>query len=508
MAKKVLFGKEAMDKIMPGFDNLALSIIGTLGPRGRNVFLDDAMMPRIVNDGATIARETVFEDPWEKMGAWPVRNTSSQSGDAAGDGTTTVVALLHALVHEGQKSPVSPVEIGNSLMEASKKIVKEIAKASRKIKDDSDIDKVALISAEHEELAKVISSIVKKQGKDVLFVVEDNREGDGITVETVEGYEAHVGFVSPVYITDRKRSRAVHERIAVLVSEKKISNVGEVTPIFDALALEKINNLVIVAPEYDEGMLSVFAATHAMRKMTLLVIKATGPLLEDIAGSVGATTISESTGVAFHTFNVSKHLGFAKKVVSGTDKTLFIPLKKERALDYANILESRMNAEMNGFRRQKLLERVAKLRSGVAVVKIAAATDTEREYLKLKADDAAHAVQCAIEEGVVEGGGMTLWRIAAAMKPQTIGEQILKKALTAPLKWICANADKDYTELVGNMPNGMGYDAKEDKYVDMWKAGIIDPAKVERIALENSVSTAAKFITTFAVIADIPQQTS
>lgn len=508
MAKEVLFGKEAMDKIMPGFDKLALSIVGTLGPKGRNVLLDDPMMPRVVNDGATIAKETVFDDPWEKLGAWPVRNTSSQTNDDAGDGTTTTAVLLHALVHESLKSPLSPVEVGNSLLEASKKVLAEIKKAARPIKDESDIDKVALISAEHEELAKVISSIVKKQGKEVLFMVEDNREGDGITVETVEGYEAHVGFVSPVYITDRKRSRAVHEKIAVLVSEKKISNIGEITPIFDALALEKINNLVIVAPEFDEGMLSVFAATHAMRKMSLLVIKATGPLLEDIAGSVGATTISESTGVAFHTFNVGKHLGFAKKVVSGTDKTLFIPLKKERALDYANILESRMNVEMNGFRRQKLRERVAKLRSGVAVVKIAAATDTEREYLKLKADDASHAVVCALEEGVVEGGGMCLWRIAAAMKPKTVGEQILKKALTAPLKTICANGDKDYTEVVSQMPAGQGYDAKNDEYVDMWKAGIIDPAKVERIALENSVSTAAKFITSFAVIAEIPPKTS
>lgn len=503
MAKQVLFGKEAMDKLMVGFDKLALSIMGTLGPKGRNVLLDDPMMPRVINDGATIGRETVFDDPWEKLGSWPVRNTSSQTNDDAGDGTTTTAVLLHALVHEAQKSPISSVEIGNSLLEASKKVVKLIQKSARKIKD-GDIDKVALISAENEELAKVISTIIKKQGKDVLFMVEDNREGEGIVVETVEGYEAHVGFVSPVYITDRKRSRAIHEKIAVLVSEKKISNIGEVTPIFDALALEKINNLVIVAPEYDEGMLAVFAATHAMRKMSLLVIRATGPLLEDIAGSVGATTISESTGVTFHSFEVGKHLGFAKKVVSGTDKTLFIPLRKERALDYANILESRMNAEMNGFRKQKLLERVAKLRSGVAVVKIAAATDTEREYLKLKADDASHAVVCALDEGVVEGGGMTLWRIASQMKPKTIGEEILKRALTAPLKTICANGDKDYTEVVSQMPDGYGYDAKKDKYVDMWQAGIIDPAKVERIALENSVSTAAKFITTFCAIAEMP----
>lgn len=506
MAKEILFDKEAQDKLMVGFNKLARAITGTLGPKGKNVFLDDPMLPRIVNDGATIARETVFEDPWEKLGSWPVRNTSSQQADDAGDATTTVVVILDSLVQESLKSPVSPVTIGNSLQVAAKKVTKEIQKSARKIKED-DIEKVALISAEHQELARVISTIVKRQGKDVLFMVEDNREGEGITVETVEGYEAHVGFVSPVFITDRKRSRAVHEKIAVLVSEKKISNISEIQPIFEALALEKINSLVIVAPEYDEGMLGVFSATHQMRKMSLLVIKATGPLLEDIAGSVGATTISEANGVNYHTFEIGKHLGFAKKVVAGADKTLFIPLRKERSLEYANLLESRMNAEMNGFRRQKLRERVAKLRSGVAVVKIAAPTDTEREYLKLKADDAARAVVCALEEGVVEGGGMTLWRIASRMKPKTIGEEILKKALTAPLKTICANGDKDYTEVVSQMPVGKGYDAKNDKYVDMWQAGIIDPAKVERIAIENAVSTAAKFITSFAAIADMPPKT-
>lgn len=487
--RQALFEKEAQAKLMVGFDRAAKLIGGTLGPYGRNVALWDEMTPRVVNDGATIAKEgCVFEDPVENFGAWFVRNTSSQTADDAGDGTTTTAVLLQALVHESLKRPESPIEVGNSLLAALPGVVKAIKDSSKKLKDE-DIEHVAFVSAEHKGLARVITKVIKERGKDLLFVVEDNREGENIQVESVVGYEAHVGWALPIFITDKQRARAVYEDMPVLVSEKKILNHSELKPIFDQLASQNITKLCVVAFDWDEAMLGTFALTHARRAMSLLVVRATGPLLEDIAGTVGATRVSDQEGVPFAKFDVMKHLGVAKKIVCGENKTLFVPANREKALAYSNILESRAANDFNQFRKDKLQERVAKIRSGVAVIKVGAPTDTEREYLKLKADDAARAVKCAIEEGTVEGGGRCLWRIAQNMKPKTIGEQILKKALMAPLRTIVENGGGDYSEYVAAM-----------KPIPE----VLDPAKVERVALTNAVSTAAKMITTFAVITPVP----
>lgn len=481
------------EKLLEGLYRAANVIGLTLGPKGRNVAIWEDMTPRVVNDGATIAKESLVSDePMLNFGMWFVRNTSSQSADDAGDGTTTTAVLVKSIVKEAIK--YEPIEASRSLLDSSKRIVARIQKSSHKLTDEK-IEEVARISAEHDGLAKVISRIVKERGKDLLFLVEDNREGEDIKVETVSGYEAYVGWSLPIFITDRGRARAIHENIPVLVSEKKISNLAEVKPIFDQLAANNISKLCVVAADIDEAMLGVFAATHLQRKMTLLVVKGGGPLLEDIAGTVGATRVSEQEGVPFHKFDITKHLGWAQKIVCDESKTLFVPQSKEKAHTYSNILESRAAGEMNMFRKEKLIERVAKIRSGIAVIKVGAPTDVEREYLKLKADDAAKAVKCAFEEGIVEGGGICLWRIAQEMKPKTIGEQILKKALIGPLQQICENAGVDYAEIASKMPEGHGYDAKNNTYVKMLEAGIIDPAKVERVAVTNAISTAAKFIT-------------
>lgn len=488
--KEILFNPQ--EKLLEGFNKGAEAIAVTLGPKGRNVAIWSDVTPMVVNDGATIAKEClVSDDPIENFGMWFIRNTTSQSADDAGDGTTTTAVLLQALVREARKFP-DPVEAANSLLEAYPKVLKKIH--AKKLKDN-DVYPVALVSAEHEGLARVITKIVKERGKDLLFLVEDNREGEDIQVEAVSGYEAHIGWALPIFITDRARARAVHEMIPVLVSEKKISNLAEVKPIFDQLQANSVNKVCIVCYDIDEAMLGVFAATHLQRRMTLLVVKATGPLLEDIAGTVGATRVSDQEGVPFHKFDISKHLGWAQKIVSDENKTLFVPQDKKKSQDYSNILESRALNEFNMFRKDKLLERVHKIRSGVAVIKVGAPTDLEREYLKLKADDAAKAVKCAFEEGIVEGGGMCLWRIAQEMKPKTIGETILKRSLIAPLQRICANGGVDYAEIAGKMPENMGYNAKTHSYVNMIEGGIIDPAKVERVALTNAASTAAKFIT-------------
>lgn len=487
--KEIIFNPK--ERLVAGL-NKAADVIGlTLGPKGRNVYLWDDMTPRVVNDGATIAKEALIsDDPLENAGMWFVRNASSQSADDAGDGTTTTAVLLKSIVKEASK--FDPTEASQSLMEAYPKVLKKI---KGKKMSDEQIEQVALISAEHEGLARVITKIIKERGKDLLFLVEDNREGEDIVVDSVQGYEAHVGWALPIFITDRAKARAVHEDMPVLVSEKKIANLMEIKPIFDQMAANNMNKLCIVCYDIDEAMLGVFAATHLQRRMTLLVVKATGPLLEDISGTVGATRVSDQEGVPFHKFDIGKHLGWAKKVVCDEGKTLFVPASKEKSSQYSNILESRAVNELNYFRKEKLLERVAKIRSGVAVIKVGAPTDTEREYLKLKADDAARAVKCAFEEGIVEGGGICLWRIAQEIKPKSIGEQILKRALIGTFRQICENAGVDYAEIASKMPEGMGYDAKKNEYVDMIKEGIIDPAKVERVALTNACSTAAKFIT-------------
>ena len=496
--KKVTFDKSAMDKMRVGLDKTANAVSGTIGPRGRNVFIGDQMTPKVTNDGHTIASQISFPDKLEELGSYVVRNTSGQQNDDVGDGTTTVTVLLQSIIHEALKRPENPMQIRTSLNEAGKKLLKILAKKSIKI-NKADILKVALISAENEELAKLITEIINKLGEKAIINVEDSKTF-ATDYEVVDGYEAHVGFMSPHFITDKKTARAVYSDIPVLVTEKKISNISDIAPLFEQFKKAGIGQCVIVCEDIDDAMLGVFVVNKNMGQFNALVIRATGPLLLDIEGATGAKAISNNNGITFASVKL-EHLGKAKKIVCDANKTLFLG-NKESAHRHALNLEKQADNEANMFVAKKLRERVAKLRGGVAVLRIGAPTDLEREYLKFKAEDSVKAVQAALAEGVVEGGGMTLWRIASDMKPKTIGEEILKKALTAPLRKIIENAGKDYAEIIRNLGQKEGYDAKEDKYVDMIKAGIIDPTKVERCALENAISNAGSFITTFCVISD------
>lgn len=494
--KDVTFGKEALDRMIIGLDKAANAVGGTLGPKGKNVYIDDSMTPKITNDGATIANQFILKDKLENAGAYVIRNTTSQTNDDAGDGTTTTAVLTQAIIHECLKRPENAMEIKQSLKQAGEKVLKILAKKSLKIKKQ-DIEKVALISAENKELARHISSIVDKLGEKAVINVEDSKTF-ATEVEIVDGYEAHVGFMSPHFITDKRSAKAIYTDIPVFVSERKIANIIDIKPVFELFQKEGINQCVIVCEDIDDSMLGMFVFNKANGIFNSLVIKATGWLLKDIEGAVGATAVSSTSGVTFKDFQV-EHLGRVKKIVCDANKTLFttdgVASKK-----YANYLESQIETEPNMYQARKMRDRVAHLRGGVAVLKIGAPTDFERDYLRLKAEDSVKAVQAALAEGVVEGGGMTLWRIAQDLTPKTIGEEILKKAMTAPLKKIVENAGKDYTEVITNMPGGLGYDAKNDTYVNMIESGIIDPSKVERCALENSISASSVFITTNAVI--------
>lgn len=498
MNREVTFEKDAQNKIVEGINITCNAVGGTIGPKGRNVYVDDVNQPKWTNDGATIATNVVFKDPLRNAGAKLVKNCCGQTNDDAGDGTTTTAVLLQALVNESLKRPENPMEIRESLLEASKKIVKEIKKRSTKI-DKKDIKKVALISAENDPLATAISEIINTIGEEAVITVEDSYDGE-ISYDIIEGYEAGVGFMSPAFINQTKRAQCVMTDVPVFVSDKKISSVGDIKPLWDKFQKKGISNCVIVCDDIENAVLGVYVASKNAGLFNALVIRATGDLLKDIEAAVGATRVSETTGLSFQMVDES-HLGWCKKVVCDANKTLFIPKDASKALNYAQNLEKLSKDEPNMYIKQRLDKRISQLRGGVAILRIGA-SDFEREYLKDKADDAIKASKSALQEGIVEGGGMTLWRIAQDMSPKTVGEEIMKKALTAPLRKIIENAGKDYSEVVGRFDGECGYDAKYDEFIPLIANGIIDPAKVERAAIENATANTAQFITGFCAITE------
>lgn len=506
MAKKVSF--EGIKAMLVGMDKVANAVAGTCGPKGRNVFLMDSTLPTITNDGVTVANKIRLEDPEEDAGAYIIRNVTGQTLDDVGDGTTTTAILTQALIHECLKRPENPMEIKASLKEAGEKVLKLLAKKSIKLKKE-DIKKVALISSEDESIAKLITEIIEKLGEKAVVNVEDSKTFE-TNYEIVDGYEAHVGFISPRFITDVKGSRAVFEDISVLIYDKKISNLTDISPVFELIKKENLGQICIICDDIDDSMLGVFVNSKAMGAFSGVVIRATGWLLHDIEGVTGAKAISASTGVTPQNFK-KEYFGKAKKVISTANTTLF-STDGVAAKRYASLLEMEAENDPNQFSAKKTKERVAKLRGGIAVLRIGAATDFERDYLRYKAEDSVKAVQAALAEGIVEGGGMALWRLAKELGDKTIGEQILKKVLVAPLKKIVENCGKDYTEivrLIGARSSDkleQGYDAKNDKYKMLVEAGIIDPVKVTRCALENAISAASTVITTFCLITDIPEK--
>lgn len=503
MAKVLSFDKT---KILKGMNATADTVKSTLGPKGRNIFIDDPMEPKITNDGVTIANSISFEDAEENAGAYLVKNTSGQTNDNAGDGTTTTALLLQATVREALKRPENPMEIRASLMYAVKDIVKDLKKLSIPVKTSKQIQQVATISSESEEHGKMITEIIDKVGKDGIITIEDSRTFT-TDYSIIEGYEAQVGFMSPHFITDAKQAKAIYEKVPVAVFEHKIDTLADIKYLYEILKAEGLNSIVLVCHDIDNSVLGTLIMNKLQGNVNTLVIRAAHPdFLDDIASTVGATVIAERTGVP-HDKITPQHLGVADKVISSEKKTLFFSKKSKSQVQSKRLRELATNTE-NTYEKSKLLERAAKLEGQIAVIRVGAPTDMEKWYLKHKLEDAVNATQSAIEEGIVEGGGMALYRIAEKLTPRTIGEHILKRVLSAPLRTIIENAGLDYTEILLKMPEGKGYDAHTGKYVDLIASGIIDPTKVERCALENAVSTAATFITTDAVITEAPKRES
>jgi len=529
MAKQILFGEEARKAIHAGLAKAARAVKVTLGPRGRNVVIDRSYGgPRITNDGVSIAKEISFKDKFENMGAEIVKEVANKSNDVAGDGTTTTVVLLEAMIDEGLArvtKGANAMGIRSGMEAARDAAVAELKKMAKPVSGKSEIKQVASIAAESEELGSIIAETVEKVGQNGVVTVEES-QGTELSNEVVEGLQIDKGYVSPYFITNPERMEAEMKDAAILVTDKKITTVQDVLPFLEKVIKAGGKDLVIIADDYEGDTLSTFIVNKLRGTFNILPVKAPGygdrkkDMLADIAAVVGAQVLTSDTGMTFENAELTI-LGGAKRVVMAKDTTTFIGGKGKKANIAARVenLKAQIEGMKSKFDQEQVENRIAKLSGGVAVIRVGAATETEMKYLKDKIDDAVKATKASIEEGIVPGGGTALAKVAkklanAQMKGMTedeaVGYDIVVRALEVPLRQIAINAGKDNAaSIVEKVQAGRamaGYDALADEMVDdMTEEGIIDPVKVTRSAVENAVSAAAILLTTESAIADIPE---
>ena len=528
MAKQILFGEDARKKIHDGMAKAAHAVKVTLGPRGRNVILDKGYGgPRITNDGVSIAKEISFKDKFENMGAEIVKEVANKTNDGAGDGTTTSVVLLEALLDEGLERVVKG---GNAMairsgMEAAKNAaVAELKKMAKEVTKKSEYMQVASISAESEDLGKIIAETIEKVGASGVVTVEES-QGMELSHEVVEGLQIDKGYVSAYMVTNPERMEAEMKDAQILITDKKIGAVQEILPLLEKIAAAGKRELVVIADDVEGEALTTFVLNKLKGTFNVLAVKAPGygdrkkEMLADIATVVGAQVISADTGLTFENATVGM-LGKAARVVATKDTTVFVGGKGKKADIASRVdqLKALMDSATSKFDKEKFEERIAKLTGGVAVIRVGAATETEMKYLKDKIDDAVKATKAAMEEGIVPGGGTALAKVSkklagASLKmssDEQVGYDIVVRALEQPLRQIALNCGKDDASvIVSKVQSGKasaGYDAMKDEIVeDMLEAGIIDPVKVTRGAVENAVSAAAILLTTEAAVADLPE---
>jgi len=527
MAKQILFGEEARRKIHEGIEKSAKAVRATLGPRGRNVVLEKGYGgPRITNDGVSIAKEISFKDRFENMGAEIVKEVANKANDNAGDGTTTAVVLLEALVGEGLDKldkGANAMGIRAGMEMARDSAIEELKKMAKPVAGSKDVRQVATISAESEELGNIIAETVEKVGKNGVVTVEES-QGMDLSYEVVEGLQIDKGYVSPYFVTNPERMEAEMKDAQILLTDQKIASVQEILPLLEKVAQAGKKELVIVADDIEGEALTTFVVNKLRGTFNVLAVKAPGygdkkkEMLADIAAIVGGQVISPDTGNTFENATLSM-LGRASRVVATKDATVFVGGKGKKAdiEDRVSQLKTLAENSSSKFDKEKLEERIAKLTGGVAVIRVGAATETEMKYLKDKIDDAVKATKASIEEGIVPGGGTALAKVAQEIADggkmtadQKAGYDIVVRALTVPLRQIALNCGKDDASVilreVADAKGFAGYDALKDEMVpDMVKAGIIDPVKVTRGAVENAVSAAAILLTTEAAVADIPE---
>jgi chaperonin GroEL len=529
MAKQILFGEDARKALQEGVRKSARAVKVTLGPRGRNVVLDRSYGgPRITNDGVSIAKEISFKDKFENMGADIVKEVANKANDNAGDGTTTAVVLLEALMEEGLSRVTkggNAMAVRTGMEKARDAAVTELRKMAKPVSGKADIKQVASISAESEELGSIIAETVDKVGKNGVVTVEES-QGMELSYEVVEGLQIDKGYVSAYMVTNPERMEAEMRDATILVTDKKIGSVQEILPLLEKVAQSGKKEMVIIADDIEGDALSTFIVNRLRGTFSVIAVKAPGygdrkkEMLADIAAVVGAEVISADTGATFENATLGM-LGKASRVVATKDTTVFVGGKGKKADIEARVkqLQAILTNTDSKFDKEKLEERIAKLSGGVAVIRVGAATETEMKYLKDKIDDAVKATKASIEEGIVPGGGTALAKVSKILAgvdmkkmsgDEKEGYEIVVRALSQPLRQIAINAGKDdagvIVRQVEDAKGYAGYDAMKDEMIDdMVKAGIIDPVKVTRGAVENAVSAAAILLTTEAAIADIPE---
>ena len=520
MAKVIKFNEEARKALEVGVDTLADAVKITLGPKGRNVVLDKGYgIPTITNDGVTIAKEIELKDPIENLGAQIVKEVATKSNDVAGDGTTTATVLAQALIKEGLKmvaSGANPVFIRKGMEKASKKVIEELIKRAKKIESNEEIAQVGAISASDREIGELIAQAMAKVGESGVITVEEAKSLD-TTLEVVEGMQFDNGYLSPYMVSDSERMVVELDSPFVLITDKKISSMKELLPILEK-TVEMGRPMLIIAEDVEGEALATLVVNKLRGTLNIAAVKAPAfgdrrkAMLEDIAILTGGEVISEEKGIKLETADIN-FLGQAKKVRITKDNTVIVDGlgAKENIAARVGQIKNAIEETTSDYDREKLQERLAKLSGGVAVIKVGAATETEMKEKKLRIEDALNATKAAVEEGIVPGGGTILVQIAKAIEDfklegeEGLGVDIVKKALYAPMRQIALNAGLDagvVIEKVKSSEEGIGFDAAKEEYVDMVKAGIIDPTKVTRSAIQNAISVSSVLLTTEVAVAN------
>lgn len=532
MAKKIAFNEDARKALVAGVDAVADAVKVTLGPKGRNVVIDKKFgAPQIVNDGVTIAKEIELPDNLENLGAQLVKEVSSKTNDVAGDGTTTAAVLAQSIVKEGLKNVTAganPIGIKRGIDKAVSIAVEEIQKSAKKIESKESIAQVATISAGNDDfIGNLIAEAMSKVGNEGVITVEESKT-TGTELKVVEGMQFDKGYISPYFVTDAERMESVLDDVFVLCVNKKINLVADLVPVLEQVAREG-RGILIIAEDVEGEALATLVVNTMRKVLRAVAVKAPGfgdrrkEMLQDIAILTGGELFTEELGLKLENIT-TQMMGKARRVTVSKEKTTIVvgDETKTAVADRVKLIKRQIQESDSDYDKEKLQERLAKLAGGVAVIEVGAATETELKDKKLRIEDALNATRAAIEEGIVAGGGVTLVKVQKVLADKIVsctecsqdvrtGVEILTRALVAPLRQIAINAGKSgevVVEEVKKLGGDMGYDAQNDKMVNMIEAGIVDPAKVTRSALQNAASIAAMLLTTEAAIVDLPEEKS
>ena len=528
MAKQIKFGEDARKSLLEGVNKLADTVKVTLGPKGRNVVLDKSFgAPLITNDGVTIAKDIELEDKFENMGARLVKEVSEKTNDVAGDGTTTATVLAQSMIKEGVKNVAAgadPMAMKRGIDKAVNSAVEELKKISVPVNGKEDIARVASISANNDEVGELIAEAMEKVSKDGVITIEESKTSN-TELNVVEGMQFDKGYVSPYMVTDTEKMEAVVDNPYILITDKKISNIQEILPLLENL-MQQSGKLVIICDDIEGEALSTLVLNKLRGVLNVVAVKAPGfgdkrkAMLQDIAILTGGEVITSDLGLELKDTSIEQ-LGRAKQVKIEKDKTIIVDGAgdKQQIADRVGQLRAQIKDEKSEYEKEQLQERLAKLAGGVAVIGVGAATEVEMKDRKLRIEDALSATRAAVEEGIVAGGGTAYINIIPELQKsvneltgdEKIGGKIILRALEEPVRQIAINAGLEPAVILENVKKqkeGIGFDAKHEEYVDMKKAGIVDPMKVSRSALQNAESVASMILTTESIVAEIPEEKS